>query len=116
MAAGPARVEVFLNDRALGTVTVGPELAPYLLTIPADLASSMARTEEAAQLRLVTNTWNPARAHACPAMSAISVSCSIASRSSDSIQATGSLAPPGHSCGRGWSPVVAPVGWRAACP
>jgi hypothetical protein len=42
-------------------VTVGPELTPYLLTIPADLASSMARTEEAAQLRLVTNTWNPAQ-------------------------------------------------------
>jgi hypothetical protein len=61
MAAEPARVEVFLNDRALGTVTVGPELTPYPLTIPADLASSMARTEEAAQLRLVTNTWNPAQ-------------------------------------------------------
>jgi hypothetical protein len=57
----PALNRAGISPVGVFTVTVGPELAPYLLTIPADLASSMARTEEAAQLRLVTNTWNPAQ-------------------------------------------------------
>jgi hypothetical protein len=52
---------VFLDDRALGKLTVGREMAQYDLAIPADLASAITRTEEAAQLRLVTSTWNPAQ-------------------------------------------------------
>ena len=60
-AAGAATVEVFLNDQALGEVTVGGGMGPYRFAIPADLATAIAASDEAAQLRLVTRTWNPAR-------------------------------------------------------
>lgn len=58
-AAGPADVEVFLNDQPLGAVTVGPELKPYRFAIPPELAAAVARSEEAAQLRILSRTWNP---------------------------------------------------------
>jgi hypothetical protein len=60
-AAGAAQVEVFLNDSALGVVTVGAGLNPYRFAIPPELAAAIARSEDAAQLRIVTRTWNPAR-------------------------------------------------------
>jgi hypothetical protein len=59
--AAPPTVQIFLDDRALGTLTVGRAPAQYDLAIPADLAATITRTEEAAQLRLVTSTWNPAQ-------------------------------------------------------
>ena len=58
-AAGPAEVEVFLNDTPLGAVTVGPELKPYRFAIPPELAAAVAQSEEAAQLRILSRTWNP---------------------------------------------------------
>jgi hypothetical protein len=58
--AGPPRIEVFLNDQRLGAATVDRS-APYRFDIPAALAAAMAASEEAAQLRIVSSTWNPAR-------------------------------------------------------
>ena len=58
-SAGAAQVDLFLNDSALGSVTVGPELDPYRFAIPAELAAAIARSEDAAQLQIVTRTWNP---------------------------------------------------------
>ena len=60
-AAGAAKVEVFLNDRALGAVMVRAGLEPYRFAIPPELAAAIAGSDDAAQLRLVTRTWNPAR-------------------------------------------------------
>jgi hypothetical protein len=60
-AADAATVEVFLNDRALGTVTVGAGMEPYRFAIPPELAAAIAGSDDAAQLRLLTRTWNPAR-------------------------------------------------------
>jgi hypothetical protein len=58
-AAGPAEVEVSLNDHPLGAVTVRGALAPYRFVIPADLAMAIAESDDAAQLRLVTRVWKP---------------------------------------------------------
>lgn len=58
-AAGPADVEIFLNDTRLGQATVGA-FGAYRFAIPPDLATSIAQSEDAAQLRLVSRTWSPA--------------------------------------------------------
>lgn len=60
-SAGAANVEVYLNGRALGKVTVGAGLEPYRFAIPPELAAAIAGSDDAAQLRLVSRTWNPAR-------------------------------------------------------
>ena len=60
-AAGPAVVDVSLNDRFLGTVTVGEGMQPYRFDIPADLAAAIAQSKDAAQLRIETRTWTPAK-------------------------------------------------------
>ncbi len=59
-AAPPPDVEVFLNERRLGGVTPRQGgIQPYSFAVPPDLAGEMARSENAAQLRLDTRTWNP---------------------------------------------------------
>ena len=55
----PATVQVLLNDRALGQVTVGTARQAYSFAIPRDLAAAAAKTDEAALLKLVSSTWNP---------------------------------------------------------
>ena len=60
-SAGAAEVELLLNDTSLGKVTVGAALEPYRFTIPPELAAAIAQSEDAAQLRIVTPTWNPSR-------------------------------------------------------
>jgi hypothetical protein len=59
--AGAAAVSVFLNDRPLGSVTAASGVLPYRFSIPAELADAMGRSEDAAQLRLVSATWSPRR-------------------------------------------------------
>ena len=59
-AAGPAEVEVSLNGRPLGTVTVQGAFTPYRFAIPSDLAAAIAESDDAAQLQLVTRVWKPA--------------------------------------------------------
>ncbi len=58
-AAPPPGVEVFLNDRRLGAVTAGDSVQPYSFVVPPDVAAAMARSQNAAQLRIETRTWNP---------------------------------------------------------
>jgi hypothetical protein len=60
-AAGPADVELFLNNVRLGMVTASHTLEPHHLTIPHDLAASIVRSPDAAQLRIMSRTWNPRR-------------------------------------------------------
>lgn len=60
-AAEPAEVEVFLNDRRLGAVSVRAGQNPYRFAIPPDLAAAIAQDDDAAQLRIATPTWSPAR-------------------------------------------------------
>lgn len=64
-AAGPADVQVFLNSTRLGAVTVGG-YGPYRFTIPPKLAASMSQDEDAAQLRILSRTWNPAKVLGSP--------------------------------------------------
>jgi hypothetical protein len=52
--AAPARVEVFLGDRSLGAVVVGPQLEPYTFSIRDGDTNADSTT-----IRLVTDTWNP---------------------------------------------------------
>lgn len=58
--AAPAIVDVFFNDTAIGTLTVGSGFLTYGLPLPAELAQRAATIDDPAQLRLVTRTtWNP---------------------------------------------------------
>jgi hypothetical protein len=57
--AGSAQVDVFLDDTKLGSLTANDSLTPYPFVIPAELAATMDRSEDAAQLRLVSRTWSP---------------------------------------------------------
>ena len=58
-AAGPAEVQVMLNDRLLGSVTVHEPFEPYRFSIPPDTAAALAESDNGGQLRLVTRTWRP---------------------------------------------------------
>ena len=58
-AAPPADVEVYLNDRLLGTVRVGNGFRPYSLGIPEGVAAAAVQSDDPARLRLVTPVWNP---------------------------------------------------------
>jgi hypothetical protein len=60
-SAGAAQVRIALNGNPVGTVTVGAGLQPYRFELPEDLAAAVSRSEEAAELRLDTPTWNPSR-------------------------------------------------------
>ncbi len=59
--ADAAEVAVYLEDRPLGSAVVGDGIQPYQFEIPPDLAATLARSDSAAVLRIVTRTWNPAR-------------------------------------------------------
>ncbi len=52
-------VEVALEDRVLGSRTVGNGLAPYTFAIPADLAARAAASPDPMLLSLRVPTWNP---------------------------------------------------------
>jgi hypothetical protein len=58
-AAGPASVEVFLNDHPIGTVTVRGGFAEYRLEVPPELAADAAARPVQALVRLVCTTWSP---------------------------------------------------------
>jgi hypothetical protein len=57
-AAGPADVEVFLNDRAIGRVTVRGGFAEYRLDVPAEAAAGSTHPARAV-VRLQCTTWVP---------------------------------------------------------
>jgi hypothetical protein len=58
-AAGPADVEVFLNDRAVGTFTVRGGFSEYRLDVPPDVAADTAARAAPTVLRLQCTTWAP---------------------------------------------------------
>ena len=58
-AAGPADVEVFLNDRAVGKITVRGGFSEYRIDLPADMAAGAAARAAPAVLRLQCTTWVP---------------------------------------------------------
>jgi hypothetical protein len=57
-AAGPADVEVFLNDRAVGRFTVRGGFSEYRLDVPPEVAAAAAASATA-EVRLVSTTWAP---------------------------------------------------------
>jgi len=57
-AAGPADVEVFLNDRAVGKFTVRGGFSEYRLDVPPEVAAAAAASATA-EVRLVCTTWTP---------------------------------------------------------
>ena len=59
-AAPPATVEVAIDDRPLGAVTVGPALTPYTFPLPAEMAQAAAASSDPVRLSLRVPTWNPA--------------------------------------------------------
>jgi 4-amino-4-deoxy-L-arabinose transferase-like glycosyltransferase len=61
-----ADVEVSLDDRVLGAVTVGPDVTAYDFAVPADLAAAAAAADAPARLRLRTSTWSPRTALGTP--------------------------------------------------
>jgi hypothetical protein len=58
-AAGPADVEVFLNDRAVGKITVRGGFSEYRIDLPADIAADAAARAAPAVVRLQCTTWVP---------------------------------------------------------
>jgi hypothetical protein len=61
-AAFPAEVQLFLNGRPIGsTVVKGPQLRAYNFEIPNAVAIAMEESPNAAQLRIMTRTWNPSQ-------------------------------------------------------
>jgi hypothetical protein len=60
-AAEPADVELFLDDVPIGAATAGDGFSAFTFDIPPDLASRIAGVDDAAQLRIVSRTWNPSR-------------------------------------------------------
>jgi 4-amino-4-deoxy-L-arabinose transferase-like glycosyltransferase len=58
--AGPAAVEVALDDNILGTVTVGRTVSEYTVELPPTLAARAAESDDPARLRLRVPPWVPA--------------------------------------------------------
>ncbi|MEO8069774.1 MAG: glycosyltransferase family 39 protein [Acidobacteriota bacterium] len=58
--APPARVEVSLAERVLGTATPIDAVRPYTFAIPADVAAAAAASQDPVRLQLRVPTWNPA--------------------------------------------------------
>jgi hypothetical protein len=58
-AAGPAEVQVFLNDRAVGTVTIRGGFSDHRLALPAGAAADAAARSAPSVVRLVCKTWVP---------------------------------------------------------
>jgi hypothetical protein len=58
-AAGPAEVEVFLDDRLVGRFTVRGGFAEYRLEVPPDPAAAAAEPPATSVVRLQCTTWSP---------------------------------------------------------
>ena len=56
---GHATVEISLNRRHLGTVTVNEQFKPYRFDVPFDLAAELEVAEQPGLLQLTSHTWKP---------------------------------------------------------
>lgn len=59
--APPARMELYVDDRPLGSATVDDGFRPYRFEVPADLSAAWAAAFRTVRLKLVSTTWNPRR-------------------------------------------------------
>jgi hypothetical protein len=59
--APAATIDIWLDDRQIGSATVGSGIEPYRFAIPPAAAERLGHSDAAAQLRIDTATWNPAR-------------------------------------------------------
>jgi hypothetical protein len=57
--AGPAVVQVFLNDHAVGTVTIRGGFSDYRMALPPGAAADAAARPAPSVVRLVCTTWVP---------------------------------------------------------
>jgi hypothetical protein len=57
--APPATLDVFFNDTPLGRITVGSGFQTYRLPIPIEAVRAAAKSDDPAQLRLLSSTWSP---------------------------------------------------------
>ena len=64
--AGPAEVEVSLDDHVLGSVVVGPEVRDYAFAVPPEVAARAAGADAPARLRLRGSTWSPRKLLGAP--------------------------------------------------
>jgi hypothetical protein len=55
----PASVSVFLGDRAIGAVNPIAQFSDYTFAIPAELATELAASGSATEVRLESSTWTP---------------------------------------------------------
>ncbi len=60
-AATPARMELYADDRSIGSATIADGFRPYRFEVPADLASAWASEFRTVRLKLISTTWNPRR-------------------------------------------------------
>ncbi len=58
-SAGPATVEIALNNRVLGTVTATDLFEAHRVEVPPDLAAQVAASGTPGLLQLLSSTWNP---------------------------------------------------------
>jgi hypothetical protein len=58
-SAPPARIEVFLGEVLLGAIDVQPGFRTYTLPLPPAAVEAAARSDDPAQLRLVSSVWSP---------------------------------------------------------
>ncbi len=64
--AGPAIVEVSLDEHPLGAVNVGAEARAYDFAVPPELAAAAAASDAPARLRLRCSTWSPRKLLGAP--------------------------------------------------
>ena len=58
---GPSIAWVWVDEHLLGTITATANFEPYRFTVPLDVVSILETGKDVAQLRIVSNTWNPER-------------------------------------------------------
>jgi hypothetical protein len=58
-SAPPARVELFFGSVSIGSVDVLPGFRTYTLPLPPAAVEAAARTDDPAELRLLSSVWNP---------------------------------------------------------
>jgi dolichyl-phosphate-mannose-protein mannosyltransferase len=57
--SAPARVNVFLADRPIGTAEPDGQFRDHVFVVPAALAAELAGTHRAAEVRIESTTWTP---------------------------------------------------------
>ena len=59
--APPATLDVYFNETPLGRISVGFGFQSYRLAIPASVIQAAAKSDDPAQIRLISSTWVPSQ-------------------------------------------------------